>query len=80
MAYIGGWYYVESLTKNGHYFRKDFPTEREARVFGNAQWSLPYVVRVKIVKMGYYKKRRNSTLIAEAQKATDDTLARLIAE
>lgn len=80
MTYIPGWYYVESLTKNGRYFQKDFPTEQEAREFGNAQWTLPYVVRVKIVKMGHNKRRRVSTLIAKAQKVPDDRIARIIAE
>ena len=68
MAYIGGWYSVTAWTVKGYPFRKEFPTEQEARSFGNEQWKLPYVRKVTITKMGYYKKRRNSILIAEAER------------
>lgn len=69
MAYIGGMYYVRSWTKNGKIFERDFSTEQEARAFGNKQWKLPFVLKVSIVKMRYYKKKRNSLLIAQAEKA-----------
>ena len=69
MAWIGGWYYVRSHTKNGSIFDKDFPTEQEARAFGNEQWKLSYVTEVKIVKMTYdHRKHRKGILIAEAHK------------
>ena len=68
MGWIGGWYYVQSETKNHNFFTKDFPTEQEARAFANEQWKLPYVMRVSIVKMAYYKKRRKAIDIAEARK------------
>ena len=69
MAYIGGMYYVRSWTKSGKVFDRDFSTEQEARAFGNEQWKLPFILKVSIVKMGYYKKKRNSIRIAEAEKA-----------
>ena len=69
VAYIGGWYYVRSWTKKGRIFDKDFPTEQEARAFGNEQWKLPYVVKVMICKMGFTsKKRRKTVVVAEAHK------------
>lgn len=69
MGWIGGWYYVRSTTKKGKLFDRDFPTEQEARAFGNEQWKLPFVVKVEIVKMTYdYKKRRKAVHIAEATK------------
>ena len=68
MGYIGGWFNVRWHTTKGRIFDKAFPTEEEARTFGNEQWKFPFVVKVRITKMGYYKKRRKSVLIAEAQK------------
>ena len=69
MDYIGGMYYVRSWTKNGKIFERDFQTEQEARSFGNDQWKLPFVLKVSIVKMRYCNKKRNSLLIAQAEKA-----------
>lgn len=68
MAYIGGWYSVTAWTTRGYPFSKEFPTEQEARNFGNAQWKLPYVRKVIITKMGYRHKRRHSVTVAEAEK------------
>lgn len=69
MGYIGGWYYVRSWTKNERIFDKEFPTEQEARNFGNEQWKLPYVVKVRICKMGFTsRKKRKTVVVAEAQK------------
>ena len=68
MAYIGGWYRVTAWTIKGYPFSKEFPTEQEARDFGNSQWKLPYVCMVKNTKMGFRNKRRHSVLVAEAEK------------
>jgi len=67
-AYIGGKYSVYCRTKSGKGFYTVCDTEQEARSFGNEQWKKPYIVSVRIIKMRFYKKRRNSLLIAEASK------------
>lgn len=67
-AYIGGKYSVHCETKSGKGFYTICDTEQEARAFGNEQWKKQYIVGVTISKMRYYKKRRNSLLIAEAKK------------
>lgn len=68
MAWIGGWYSVTAWSVKGNPYTKDFPTEQEARAFGNEEWKLPYVRKVTIIKMAYYKKRRKAIHIAEAEK------------
>lgn len=67
-AYIGGKYSVHCSTKNNKGFYTLCDTEQEARAFGNEQWKKPHIVSVSIIKMRFYKKRRNSLLIAEAHK------------
>lgn len=67
-AYIGGKYCVYCKTKSNKGFYTVCDTEQEARMFGNEQWKKPYIVSVRISYMRFYKKRRNSLLIAEASK------------
>lgn len=67
-AYIGGKYQVYCATKSGKGFFTLCDTEKEARDFGNEQWKKSYIISIRITKMGFYKKRRNSLLIAEANK------------
>lgn len=66
--YIGGKYSVYCRTKSNKGFYTICDTEQEARDFGNEQWKKPYIVKITITKMRFYKKRRNSLLIAEANK------------
>ena len=68
MSYIAGWYQVTAWTIKDYPYTKVFPTEQEARAFGNEQYKLSFVRKVTISKMRYYKKRRASQLIAEAEK------------
>ena len=66
--YIGGKYSVYCATKSGKGFCTLCDTEQEARAFGNEQWVKRHIVSVRIIKMRFYKKRRNPLLIAEASK------------
>lgn len=67
-AYIGGKYAVHCSTKSGKGFYTVCDTEQEAREFGNEQWKKPYIIAIEITKMRFYKKRRNTLLIAKAEK------------
>lgn len=67
-AYIGGKYSVHCRTKSGNGFWTVCDTEQEAREFGNEQWKNSWIVEIRISKMRFYKKRRNSLLIATAKK------------
>lgn len=67
-AYIGGKYSVHCSTKSGKGFYTVCDTEQEARAFGNEQWKNSWIVEIRISKMRFYKKRRNSLLIATAKK------------
>ena len=67
-AYIGGKYSVHCSTKSGKGFYTVCDTEQEARAFGNEQWKNSWIIEVCISKMRFYKKRRNSLLIATAKK------------
>ena len=67
-VYIGGKYAVYCRTINDKGFHTVCDTEQEAREFGNEQWKKPYIISIYITKMRFYKKRRNSLLIAEATK------------
>lgn len=67
-AYIGGKYSVYCETKSGKGFYTVCDTEQEARAFGNEQWKNSWIVEIHITKMRFYKKRRNSLLIAKATK------------
>lgn len=66
--YIGGKYSVRCHTKSEKTFYTLCDTEQEARAFGNEQWKKPWIVEITITKMRFYKKRRNSLLIATAKK------------
>ena len=67
-AYIGGKYTVHCSTKSGKGFNTLCDTEQEARQFGNEQWKKPFITEIQIVKNQFYKKKRNSLLIAKATK------------
>lgn len=67
-AYIGGKYCVYCRTKSGKSFYSICDTEQEARTFGNEQWKNSWIVEICITKMRFYKKKRNSQLIATAKK------------
>ena len=67
-AYVAGKYSVHCSTKSGKGFFTLCDTEQEARQFGNEQWKKPYIIKVRITKNRFYKKKRNSQFIAEATK------------
>jgi hypothetical protein len=60
---------VLTETVHGEFHRsRFFETEKEARCYANKEYSKENTVTVEIFKTGFYKKRRNSVVIASATK------------
>ena len=67
--YKAGEFGVLTETVQGTYYRSQyFPSEQMARQFANKQWVKPDTAAVEIFRTGFYKKRRNSVVIASARR------------
>ena len=67
--YVAGTYSVIWEDHQGIHRSPVFNTEQDARDFGNRLWLNSMVFSIEIYRRQFYKKRRNSVVIAKAERA-----------